>query len=101
MSTIISSTTYFHNLIFTAWLGMEMIGVALAVNNNYQIAGWCILGVFTGLAVVGALTTLVYNIYSTYKIDAVPKVGEVKPPADSVSVSATNFTATLEQSAAV
>ena len=93
MSTTVPYTTYFHNLLFTVWLGMEMLGVALAVNNDYQIAGWCILGVFTGLAVVGVLATLVYKIYSTY--------GMGDPTPNAASVSAANFTATLEQNAAV
>jgi len=94
MSTTVPPITQLQCLIFTIWLGIEIIGIAACL-TGYTTAGWSILGVFTGLAVLGVLGILLYNIYSTYRM------GEVKPPVTSVSVSASNFTSTLEQNAAV
>ena len=87
---------------------MEILGVALAVNDpSTAVAGWSILGVFTGLAVVATLVALVVNIRLTWQ----SSVDEAKAIADNnaataavdnkVSSSANDFVANLENAGAV
>jgi hypothetical protein len=96
-----------HLMIFTAWLAMEILGVTLILAGA-STGGWSVLGVFTSIAVIPVLVTLVVNIYKTQgmgvdpnlpKLVAVP--ASAKPvivPADS---SAKAFVMNLEEAGAV
>ena len=111
LQTIVYTTemtvSILHLMIFTAWLAMEILGVTLILAGA-STGGWSVLGVFTSIAMIPVLITLVVNIYKTWDIgvdtnlpkpEAMPAAA--KPgiiPADN---SAKAFVMNLEEAGAV